>query len=83
LVEISIGTVSSRGQVAIPLEMRNKLHFDEGKKIIFLLEGDALVIKRADSLSWESLTKPLREAKKKLNEDGVDRLVHGLRKAGA
>ncbi len=83
MVEVSVGTVSARGQVAIPMEMLEKLHLKEGEKVLFLLEGESLLVKRVSSLSWEDLTKPLREAKKKIGESDVVGLIHGLRKARA
>ncbi len=81
MVEACIGTVSARGQVAIPLEMREKMRLTEGEKVLFLLEGDALMVKKVSSVSWENVTKPLREAKKKIGEENVVSAIHSLRKA--
>ncbi len=77
---IEIGTVSARGQVAIPAEIREKMHLKEGEKVLFVLEGDAVLMKKVSSLSWEEITRPLREAKKKIKESEVPALVHQLRK---
>jgi len=77
---IEIGTVSARGQVAIPTEIREKMHLKEGEKVLFVLEGDSLMVKRVHSLSWEEITRPLREAKKKIREEDVVDLVHRIRK---
>lgn len=79
MVEVSVGTVSARGQVAIPMDMREKMHLKEGEKILFLLEGDSLSIKRVSSLSWGDITKPLREASKKISESEVSDLIHKAR----
>ena len=75
-----IGTVSARGQVAIPVQMREKMHLKEGEKVLFLLAGDSLLVKKVHDLSWEEITKPLREAKKKLREEDVDELIHKIRR---
>lgn len=36
---IEMGTISARGQVAIPAEIREKMHLKEGEKVLFMLEG--------------------------------------------
>jgi len=77
---IDMGTVSARGQVAIPAEIRQKMHLKEGEKILFVLEGDSLLVKKVSSMSWEEITKPLRDAKKKIREEEVPELVHRIRK---
>lgn len=77
---IEIGTVSARGQIAIPTEIRNKMHLKEGEKILFLLEGDSLMMKKVASMSWAEITKPLREATKNIREEDVAELVHKVRK---
>ena len=77
---IEIGTVSARGQVAIPSGIREKMHLADGEKVLFVLEGDSLLMKKVESLSWDEITKPLREAKKKIQEKDVTALVHKLRK---
>ncbi len=76
---IDIGTVSARGQIAIPTEIRDKMHLEEGEKLLFILEGDLLLLKKVKSLSWEEITRPLRAAKKKIDEEDVPELVRKIR----
>ncbi len=80
---IDIGTVSARGQIAIPSDIRERMHLVEGEKVLFVLEGDSLLMKKVESLSWGEITRPLREAKKKIREEDVPALVHRLRKQKA
>ena len=75
-----IGKVSSRGQIAIPMEIRKEMGLDEGSKVMFLLEDDTLLIKKVSSQTWAHLTGPLRETKKKISEEEVDNLIHKMRK---
>lgn len=75
-----MGTISSRGQVAIPSDIRNQLKLEEGSKVLFLLEDDTLLMKKVTTESFAQLTKPLREAKKKIREEDVPELVHKLRR---
>ena len=80
MIDVSVGTISARGQVALPAGMREKMRLEEGEKVIFLFEDDSIVIKRASSLPWGELTRPLRRAKKNVREAQVNQLVHVLRK---
>ena len=79
---VEIGTVSARGQIAIPSDIRNRMHLKEGEKVLFFLAGDSLMIKKVQSMSWEEITKPLVEAMAKTNlkEEDVDDLIHRMRK---
>ncbi len=79
---VEIGTVSARGQIAIPTDIRAKMHLNDGDKVLFLLEGDSLLMKRVESLSWEEITKPLREAAKQagLKEEDVPDMIHRMRR---
>ena len=80
MTDVDMGTISARGQVAIPAGIREKMHLKEGEKILFFLEGDALLIKRVENVSWAEVTKPLRDAKKKIREEDVSELIHKIRK---
>jgi len=79
---VEIGTISARGQIAIPAEVRRKLQLDEGERVLFVVNDDALIIKRINvEKTWEEVTKPLREAIKKAGmkeEEAVD-IVHRFR----
>ena len=77
---VDIGKISTRGQIAIPNAIREKMNLREGEKVLFFLEGDSLLIKKVEDLSWKNITKPLREAKKKIKEKDVPNLIHKLRK---
>ena len=79
---IEIGTVSARGQIAIPAEIREKMHLKEGEKLLFLLEGDSLMLKKVGSLSWEEITRPLRKAAERagLKESEVPAIIEKVRR---
>lgn len=79
---IEMGRVSARGQVAIPIEIREKMHLKDGEKILFMLSGDTLLLKKVNTESFAEITKPLKEAAKKagLKEEDVVDLVHKARK---
>ena len=76
---IELGTMSSRGQISIPNDIRKEMGLEEGTKVLFLLTDDSLVVKKATMESFASITKPLREAKKKIDESEVNALIHRIR----
>ncbi len=79
---VDIGTVSARGQIAIPAEMREKMQLKEGEKVLFLLEGDTLLMKKASAMSWEEITRPLHQAARLagMKESEIPELVHRIRR---
>lgn len=48
-MEVSVGTVTSKGQVTIPKEIREILGVIEGDKLIFLVEGDRVLMRKVTS----------------------------------
>ena len=76
-----MGTVSARGQIAIPSKMRKALDIDEGARIMFWTNGEELIIKKMTEKSWEQVTAPFRKASKKIKEDEVVDAIHKLRNA--
>ncbi len=80
---IEIGKVSSRGQIAIPAEMRKNLDLKEGEKVLFFSEGDTIMMKKVTLGSFRELTEPLKEAAKQagLKESDVPDIVGRFRKS--
>ena len=48
-MEVSVSTVTSKGQVTIPKEIRETLGVLEGDRRIFLVEGDKVVLRKVGS----------------------------------
>jgi AbrB family looped-hinge helix DNA binding protein len=48
-MEVSVGKITSKGQVTIPKEIRETLGLIEGDKLIFLVEGDKVVLRKVGS----------------------------------
>lgn len=74
-----IGSVSSRGQIAIPSDIRKELGWEEGTRVLFVLENDTVLMKKVTAESFADITRPLREAKKNIKEEDVVDLVHKFR----
>jgi len=79
---IEMGTISSRGQICIPNGIREEMGLKEGNKILFVLENDALLIKKVTMQTFVEITKPLKEAAKKaeMKESDVESIVSNFRK---
>ena len=79
---IEMGKVSSRGQIAIPSDIRTQLGLEEGAKVLFFTENDTLVMKKVTPQSFAQITKPLKKAAKKvgLKQKDVVGIVHRARK---
>ena len=77
-----MGSISSRGQIAIPSEIRKEMGLEEGTKVLFLLENNTLVMKKVTKETFAEITKPLKEAAQKsgLKESEVNDIVHKSRK---
>ena len=77
-----MGSISSRGQIAIPSNIRKNMGLEEGSKVLFILEQDTLIMKRVTSETFANITKPLKEEAKKtgLKESEINNIVHKLRK---
>jgi AbrB family looped-hinge helix DNA binding protein len=52
-MDIGVTKVSSRGQVVLPLDMREGIN--EGDKFLVFRENDSFILKKADSLSKQFL----------------------------
>ncbi len=79
---IEMGTISSRGQISIPSDIRKEMKLKEGNKVLFLLSDDSLLVKKVSTESFAEITKPLREAAKKagMKESDVPGIIHRFRK---
>ena len=78
--KIEMGTVSSRGQICIPNDIRKDMGLEEGSKVLFVLADDSLLIKKVNMKTFAEITKPLKEAQKKIKESEVVDLIHKIRK---
>lgn len=79
---IEMGTMSSRGQIVIPNDIREGMGLKEGSKVLFVMSDDSLLIKRVNMKTFAEITKPLKDAAKKIGfkeSDAVD-IVHRMRK---
>ena len=75
-------TISSRGQVSIPAEMRRELGLEKGSKLLVVAEGDNILLKKIDgsvlNKSLEEILQPMWNQAEDagLSEEDAEDLVH-------
>jgi AbrB family looped-hinge helix DNA binding protein len=76
---MSAGTtrVSSRGQVVIPEAVRRAAKVREGEHLLVVAIGDAIVMKKLASVTFEEVARPIWRAVKEMGLSGeeVDELI--------
>ena len=82
---IQVITVSSKGQIAIPSEMRKGLSIDSGTKLAAYTDGDFIVLKPLKVPSLEEFKSTLDKAsfwaqEAGLKEEDVDSIVKETRR---
>jgi AbrB family looped-hinge helix DNA binding protein len=50
--EVQIVRVSSKGQIAIPKEIREKLGLSQGSDVVVRIQGDTVILRKAPKYSW-------------------------------
>lgn len=80
---IEMGTVSSRGQICIPNDIREEMGLKEGNKILFIFQEESLIIKKVNFQTFVQITKPLKEEAKKVGflETEVHDIIQRFRKS--
>jgi len=58
---IEMTKVSDKGQVVIPKEIRDKLRFTEGSKLIVIATEDAVVLQRIEAVAGKMRMKDILE----------------------
>lgn len=83
--KVDMVTVSSRGQVSIPSDIRKESGIEEGAKLLVMSRGDSILMKRVRpsvvEKDLEEVLKPLwKESKEKgLEDEDTEKLVQGAR----
>ncbi len=79
-METEITKLSSKGQVVIPQQIREKLKLEEGTLFIVMTQNNTLCLKKIEIpkiKAWKEAVKPFREAVKKSNftREDLDELI--------
>ena len=60
-MEIEVTTIGERGQVVIPLTLRENMSIHKGDKFMILERGDILILKKIKAPSAEDIEKMLKK----------------------
>ncbi|MFB6292314.1 MAG: AbrB/MazE/SpoVT family DNA-binding domain-containing protein [Candidatus Nanohaloarchaea archaeon] len=84
--EVDVVTVSSRGQVSIPAEIRRKIGLEGGEKLLVVSQDDNILLKKVDESfvekSVEDILKPMQEEAEEagLSEEDAEDIIDEHRK---
>ena len=65
--------MSSKGQVVIPEEVRERLGLKAGTKFVIVAEGDVVILKTLSSPSMDQFDELITKARKQARESGMKR----------
>ena len=87
-IGVETTTLSSRGQLVLPLDVRKKLNLAEGDKFIVMAEEDTVVLKALRPIAkekFDAMLKATREAVKKsgFTEKDLEKAVLKVRHASS
>lgn len=68
---MEITSLSSRGQVVIPQNLREKLHLHTGEKFIVIAEEDTILLKKLEAPSFKGFEKLLKKTRVFAKKKGI------------
>ena len=82
---IEFTKLSSKGQVVIPQDIRDRLKLQEGEAFLVVTQDDTICLKKMEipePKTWKDAVKPFRDAAKKsgFTKKDLDRLIVESRK---
>ena len=69
--KLEITSMSSRGQVVIPLDIRKQLGLKEGEKFVVVGEDDTVILKKVAMPSFKNFDKLLQKTQQFAKEKGM------------
>jgi len=83
-IKFEVTKMGERGQIVIPLNLREKMNLEKGEKFIVIEQGDNLIFKRLVPPSKEEVQEALRKirdsvTKSNLTEKDIEEAVRKVR----
>ena len=69
--KFEITSMSSRGQIVIPLDIRENLGLKEGEKFVVVGEDDTIILKKLTMPSFKNFNKLLQKTQQFAKDKGV------------
>ncbi|GBE20064.1 MAG TPA: AbrB/MazE/SpoVT family DNA-binding domain-containing protein [Candidatus Pacearchaeota archaeon] len=81
---VSITKISSKGQIVIPRDIRERLKVKEGNLFVVTDQDNSICLRKIEPpkiKTWDEATKPFREAakKSKFTEDDLAKVISEVR----
>ena len=80
---MELAKITSKGQITIPIEIRKRLNLREGDKVVFITDGDKVIIENSTKLAIKEAQAAFEGLAEELglnSEDDVVNLVKEVRK---
>jgi len=83
--EFDVTKMSSRGQIVIPQELRDRMNLEEGSKFAVVGMEDTIILKKLEPPKWEDFDKAISNLRKFGKEKGitekkVNKAIHDIRR---
>lgn len=80
---MELARVTSKGQITIPKDIREKLNLKPGDKVVFLEEEDKIIFANSSVIALKNFQKQMVDEAKKAginSEEDIEKLVGDIRK---
>ena len=77
---MELARITSKGQVTIPKEIREKLNLEKGSKIAFIEEGGRVFIENEALLTYVRAQKEISEAAKGITQEDLQNEIKQIRR---
>jgi len=71
MATLEVTSLSSRGQVVIPQEVRDRLHLHVGEKFIVIGTDDTVILKKIENPSFKGFDKILKKTRDFVKKKGL------------
>ncbi|MFA4820270.1 MAG: AbrB/MazE/SpoVT family DNA-binding domain-containing protein [Candidatus Aenigmatarchaeota archaeon] len=83
--EFEVTKMSSKGQIVIPQEMRERMKLGEGSKFVVIGTDDTIVLKKLEPPKWKDFDKTMNNLRKfgkekGITEKNIDEAVRSVRR---
>ena len=82
--KLEITSISSRGQVVIPQEIRERMHLENGEKFVVVGERDTIILKKLEVPSFKGFGELLKKTRmlvkqKRIQQRNVNEAIKEVR----
>ena len=76
--EINIIKVTDKGQISLPIQLRNSLNIEQGDKLIIMQNDNSLILRKLKREDFSDLLKHSEKVAKKLWDNKEDDIWDGI-----